>query len=105
MSSKPSWSDEREPPPTPEWTHEQLPLEVPICTLSYQYRVGSVDSYTATESFRERHALGFELLTILIGIWPSVERLSIQQTMVDYDTPYLSELRPMPAAKGARLLT
>ncbi|KAL2288704.1 hypothetical protein FJTKL_03392 [Diaporthe vaccinii] len=35
---------------------------------------------------------------------PSVERLSIQQTVVDYDTPYLSGLRSMTTAKGARLL-
>lgn len=67
-------------------------------------RVMYVDAYTAAESFRESHALGLELLAILIGELPSVERLSIQQTVVDYDTPYLSGLRSMTTAKGARQL-
>lgn len=67
-------------------------------------RVAHVDLYTSTESFRKRHALGLELLAILIGMLPSIERLSIQQAVVDYETPYLSGLRSVITAKGARLL-
>lgn len=65
-------------------------------------RVAYVDLYTSTESFRERHALGLELLQTVIAMLPNVKRLSTQQTVVDYDTPYLSGLQSMTTAKGAR---
>lgn len=94
------------PPPTPEWIHEEFPWDYPICEYGRQLapRIGAVDAYTSDESFRERHALGLELLAILVGTLPGVERLSIQQTVVDYGTPYLSGLRSMTTARGARHL-
>lgn len=92
----------RHQPPTPERTIERYQHE--LRWLNHIPREDYVDLYTSTEGFRERHALGLELLAILIGILPSVERLSIQQTVVDYDTPYLSGLRSMTTAKGAHLL-
>lgn len=94
------------PPPTPEWIHEEFPWDYPICEYGRQFapRIGAIDSYTSDESFRERHALGLELLAILVGMLPGVERLSIQQTVVDYDTSYLSGLRSMTTARGTRHL-
>lgn len=104
-------ADESAPPcyqERPGWTRPQerrRPSGNVVC-IKYapRTRVEYVDAYTAAESFRESHALGLELLAILIGMLPSVERLSIQQTVVDYDTPYLSGLRSMTTAKGARQL-
>lgn len=69
-----------------------------------ELRLVYVDSYTSDDSFRERHALGLEILAILIGALPCVERLSIQQTVVDYDTPYLSALRSLGVNHRPRLL-
>lgn len=69
-----------------------------------ELRLIHVDSYTSDDSFRERHALGLEILAILIGALPCVERLSIQQTVVDYDTPYLSALRSLGVNNRPRLL-
>lgn len=86
----------------PGRTYEDIRHEVQYADRTP--RMAYVDLYTSQESFRERHALGLELLAILIGILPSIERLSIQQTVVDYDTPYLSGLRSMNTAKGARHL-
>lgn len=87
-------------PPTPGRTYERFPHE--LQSVDRVPRVAYVDMYTSTESFRERHALGSELLAIVIGLLPNVERLSIQQTAADYDTPHLSGLRSMNTAKGAR---
>lgn len=104
-------ADESAPPcyqERPGWTMPQPPIRpsgVVACVYpAPKTRVMFVDAYTADESFQQRHALGLELLAILIGILPSVERLSIQQTVVDYDTPYLSGLRSMTTARGARHL-
>lgn len=67
-------------------------------------RMRYVDSYTSADSFRERHALGLEILAILMGTLPCVERLSIRQTVVDYDTPYLSALRSVGVNNRPRLI-
>lgn len=100
---RPGWT--RPPPPTPPRRRDDPFSRMVVCSKrAPRARVMYVDAYTAAESFRESHALGLELLAILIGMLPSVERLSIQQTVVDYDTPYLSGLRSMTTAKGARQL-
>lgn len=67
-------------------------------------RMKYVDDYTCDDNFRERHALGLEVLAILIGTLPNVERLSIQQSIVDYETPYLSALRSVATKSQPRLL-
>lgn len=104
-------ADESAPPcyqERPGWTMPRPPRRpsgiVACVKPAPPTRVMYVDAYTADDSFRERHALGLELLAILIGMLPSVERLSIQQTVVDYDTLYLSELRSMTTTKGSRQL-
>lgn len=99
---RPGWTRPR--PPTPRRRDDQFSRVRHCAYPAPKTRVMYVDSYTATESFRETHALGLELLAVLIGMLPSVERLSIQQTVVDYDTPYLSGLRSMTTAKGPRQL-
>lgn len=87
------------------WTHRRDSFGRSRCRKGAEMsRVVHVDEHTITESFQKRHALGLELLAILIGLLPSVERLSIQQTVVDYNTPYLSCLRSMTTIVGARLL-
>lgn len=104
-------ADESAPPcyqERPGWTMPRPPIRpsgVVACVKpAPKTRVMYVDAYTADEVFRERYALGLELLATLVGVLPSVERLSIQQTVVDYDTPYLSGLRSMATAEGARHL-
>lgn len=69
-----------------------------------ELRMRYVDAYTSADSFRERHALGLEILAILIGTLPSVEHLSVQQSVVDYETPYLSALRAVAMKNRPRLL-
>ncbi|KAG8159562.1 hypothetical protein KVR01_010199 [Diaporthe batatas] len=76
----------------------------PVMPYGRRLRMRHVDDYTCDDSFRERHALGLEMLAILIGSLPSVERLSIQQSIVDYETPYLSALGSISLNKRLRLL-
>lgn len=96
---KPFVDDIRRPP-----RGSSVACSRPIMPYGRKLRMKHVDDYTCDDSFRERHALGLEILAILIGILPNVERLSIQQSIVDYETPYLSALGSIPVSKRPRRL-
>jgi hypothetical protein len=96
----------KQPPVIERWRPDLRPSRCAyrLGPRGRELRMRYVDAYTSADSFRERHALGLEILAILIGTLPSVERLSVEQTVVDYETPYLSALRSVAMKSRPRLL-